>query len=83
MFGLNDRLPALDVAEDFARITTTGAAPALELLLDAALLVLWRASRFRNMLHLWLGVVVVALLCDNVLAMMAGSRLTLGWYPDA
>jgi signal transduction histidine kinase/ActR/RegA family two-component response regulator len=80
VFALIDWLPVLDVAEDFSRITTTGIAPGIELLLAVALLVLWRASRFRNVLHLWLGIVVVALLCDNAITMLAGSRLTLGWY---
>lgn len=76
----HDRLPMLDVDGDFSRITPSGIAPGIELLLAAALVVLWRASRFRNVLHVWLGVVLVALLCDNAITMAAGSRLTMGWY---
>ena len=76
----HDRLPMLDSGGDFNRITSTGIAPAIELILAAALVVLWRASRFRNVLHVWLAIVLVALLCDNALTMAAGSRLTMGWY---
>ena len=80
VFGLSDWLPVLDVEGDFSRITTTGIAPAMQLLLAAAVLSLWRASRFRNVLHIWLGVVLVALLCEITLVMVAGSQLMLGWY---
>lgn len=73
-------LPTLDMKGDYSRITATGVAPAIELILAAALIILWRASRFRNVLHVWLGIVLVALLCDNAITMMGGSRLTVGWY---
>ncbi len=76
----HDRLPMLDFDGNFSRITASGIAPGIELLLAAALGALWRASRFRNVLHVWLGIVLVALLCDNAITMAAGSRLTMGWY---
>jgi signal transduction histidine kinase/CheY-like chemotaxis protein len=76
----HDKLPILDVNGDYSRITSTGIAPGIELMLAAALVLLWRVGRFRNLLHAWLGIVLVALLCDNAITMMAGSRLTLGWY---
>jgi signal transduction histidine kinase len=76
----HNHLPPLDFKGDFSRITSTGIAPGLELILAVALTVLWRASRFRNVLHVWLGIVLVALLCDNAITMLAGSRLTMGWY---
>jgi signal transduction histidine kinase/ActR/RegA family two-component response regulator len=65
---------------NYSRIVTTGVAPGLQVLLAGALLLLWRASRFRNVLHVWLGLSLVALMCDNTITMVAGSRLTLGWY---
>ncbi|MES3003871.1 MAG: MASE4 domain-containing protein, partial [Pseudomonadota bacterium] len=80
VFGFAHELPVMDVDGDFSRITQSGLAPALELLLAWALAGLWRASRFRNVLHIWLAVVLVALLCDNAITMVAGSRNTLGWY---
>ena len=73
-------LPVLDVKGNFSRITSSGIAPALELLLLTSLLILWRASGFRNVLHLWLGITLVALLCDNAITMMGATRLSLGWY---
>ncbi|MDB5886728.1 MAG: domain S-box protein [Polaromonas sp.] len=80
VFVFHEQLPVLDVEGDYSRITTTGVAPGLQLLLLGALLLLWRASRFRNVLHVWLGILLVALVCDNTITMMAGSRLTLGWH---
>ena len=73
-------LPVLDIKGDFSRITSSGIAPALELLLMASLVILWRASGFRNVLHVWLGITLVALLCDNAITMMGATRLSLGWY---
>ncbi|MFC5475052.1 GGDEF domain-containing protein [Paraherbaspirillum soli] len=73
-------LPVLDVKGNFSRITSTGIAPALQVLLTLSLVILWRASRFRNVLHVWLGITLVALLCDNAITMMGASRLSLGWY---
>ena len=78
--SFHDRLPVLDIEGDFSRITRTGIAPGIQLILAGALAVLWRASRFRNVLHVWLGIVLVALLCDNAITMAGGSRLTMGWY---
>ena len=80
VFGPGDWLPVFKGAEDYSRPIARGIALALELILGAALLVLWRASRFRNVLHLRLGVVVLALLCDHTLTMVAGNRWMLGWY---
>jgi signal transduction histidine kinase/ActR/RegA family two-component response regulator len=80
VFALGHWLPGLYMAEDFSGLATTGIAPALELILAAALLVLWRFVGFRNKLHLCLAIVLVALMCDNALTIIAGSRLTVGWY---
>lgn len=77
----HDSLPILDVNGKYSGITALSAiAIAVELMLAAALVLLWRASLFRNVLHVWLGVVVIALLCDNAITIFAGSRLALGWY---
>ena len=73
-------LPIMDVSGDFSRITSSGIAPGLQVLFLVALAMLWKASRFRNVLHLWLGLAMVALLCDNAITMMGASRLSVGWY---
>ena len=76
----HDWLPVLDVTGDFSKVTSSGIAPALQVLLTLSLVILWRASRFRNVVHLWLGITLVALLCDNTITMMGSTRLSLGWY---
>lgn len=75
-----DSLAILDVNGNYKRITHTGVAPALQVLLILSLFILWKASRFRNVLHIWLGVSLVALLCDNFMTMAGETRLSLGWY---
>lgn len=73
-------LPTLDSNGDYSGITSTGIAPSLQILIVLSLFFLWRASRFRNVLHVWLGIALIALLCDNAITMAGGSRLSLGWY---
>lgn len=76
----HDVLPILDVDGDFRRITTTGIAPLIQLLILAAMFMLWRATRYRNPLDVWLGVALLALLLDNSITMAGGNRLSVGWY---
>jgi diguanylate cyclase (GGDEF)-like protein len=76
----HDFLPVLDIDGNFHRITTTGVAPAIQVLSATALLLLWRATGFRTVLQVWLGVAVFALLCDNTITMLGGNRLSVGWY---
>lgn len=76
----HDFLPVLDVAGNFSRITTTGIAPAIELLTVTALVLLWRVTGFRTVLQVWLGVVLFAFLCDNFITALGGDRLSVGWY---
>jgi diguanylate cyclase len=76
----HDLLPILDVDGNYDRITTTGLAPAIQMLTALALLLLWRVTRFRTILQVWLAVALFALLCDNLITMLGGNRLSLGWY---
>lgn len=76
----HDLLPILDVDGNYRRITTTGIAPAIQALTATALLLLWRVTKFRATLQVWLGVALFALLCDNLITMLGGDRLSLGWY---
>ncbi|MDQ6628526.1 MAG: MASE4 domain-containing protein, partial [Pseudomonadota bacterium] len=77
----HDSLPILDVNGNYSGVTALSViAIGVEIALVAALAYLWRASSFRNVLHVWLGIVAVALLCDNAVTIFAGSRLAMGWY---
>lgn len=76
----HDWLPILQVDGDFRKITTSGIAPAIQAMILAALLLLWRATGLRSTLNIWLAVTLVALLLDNAITMTAGSSLTVGWY---
>jgi diguanylate cyclase len=76
----HDYLPVLDVKGNFERIASTGIGPAIELITAAALVLLWRTTGFRTVLQVWLGVALFALLCDNVITMLGGDRLSVGWY---
>jgi diguanylate cyclase (GGDEF)-like protein len=77
---LHDYLPILDVKGNFGRIASTGIGPAIEVVTAAALVLLWWSTRFRTVLQVWLGVALFALLCDNVITMVGGDRLSVGWY---
>ena len=50
------------------------------LLVCGAATMLARKSRFRTRLHLWLGVAMVGMFGETILAMWAESRFTIGWY---
>jgi len=76
----HDSLPVVDVAGDFSRITRTGYAPLIQVIIMLALLMLWRATRFATPMSAWLGVAIVALAFDNAITMAGGARLTVGWY---
>ena len=76
----HDSLPVMDIKGDYSRITSSGIAPGLEVLLLIALGALWLVSGFKKVMHIWLGLTLVALLCDNAITMLGGSRLSLGWY---
>jgi len=46
----------------------------------AAFLTIWRKRAFGDVLYLWLGLVLVALASDLVLANLAGAPFTMGWH---
>jgi diguanylate cyclase (GGDEF)-like protein len=78
--AFHDKLPVLEINGDFRRMITTGIAPAVQAVSMLALLLLWRATRFRSELHVWLGVALTALLFDDAVTMIGGSFLSVGWY---
>ncbi|WP_332848814.1 MASE4 domain-containing protein [Massilia sp. S19_KUP03_FR1] len=77
---LHDYLPRLDAAGAFSGIVGAAIGPLLQILSGAALLVLWRATRFATAISAWLGVAIVALGCDSLVTMMGGARFSVGWY---
>ena len=76
----HDAMPVVDIKGDFSRITSTGYAPLIQLVIVLALWMLWRAGRFSTPMHAWLGVAMVALAFDNAITMAGGTRLSVGWY---
>jgi diguanylate cyclase (GGDEF)-like protein len=76
----HDKMPVLEVNGDFSRITTSGIVPGIQAVSVLALLVLWRATKFRNELHIWLGVALTALLFDDAVTIIGSSFLSVGWY---
>ena len=76
----HDYLPMIDVQGNFAGIINSGIAPLMQVLSVGALLILWRATRFATAISAWLAVAIVALACDNLITIMGGARLSVGWY---
>lgn len=76
----HDAMPVVDIKGDFSRITSTGYAPLIQVIIMLALWMLWRAGRFATPMHAWLGVAMVALAFDNAITMAGGTRLSIGWY---
>jgi signal transduction histidine kinase/ActR/RegA family two-component response regulator len=46
----------------------------------AAFAVIWRKRAFGDVLYLWLGLVLVAMVADLVLANLAGAPFAMGWH---
>ncbi|MDM4765271.1 sensor domain-containing diguanylate cyclase [Pelomonas sp. SE-A7] len=78
--SFHDLLPVMDIKGDFSGINSSGLAPGLQVLLLIALGALWLVSGFKKVLHIWLGLSLVALLCDNAITMLGTTRLSVGWY---
>ena len=47
---------------------------------SVALYRIWRARAFDDVLYVWLSLVLVASISDQILASLAGGQYTLGWY---
>jgi signal transduction histidine kinase/CheY-like chemotaxis protein len=77
---LHDVLPVIDVKGNFHGIISTGIGPLIQVLSIAAPIMLWRATRFATPISAWLAVAMIALAFDNIITMMGGTRLSIGWY---
>jgi diguanylate cyclase (GGDEF)-like protein len=76
-----DLLPPLQSgAQELAELATHWLGPALLANIAIAMLLLWRATRLRSVLHAWLGVALMALLFDTIITMIGASRFSVGWY---
>lgn len=73
-------MPVLEAGGNIRNMHSMGVAPALMAITAAALLLLWRATAFHSPLQVWLGVALLALLFDNVITIIGGHRLSVGWY---
>jgi diguanylate cyclase (GGDEF)-like protein len=73
-------MPVLEVNGNVRNMSGIGIVPGLLALTVSALLLLWRATAFHTVLQVWLGVALVALLFDNVITIIGGHRLSVGWY---
>jgi len=45
-----------------------------------SLVILWRARGFGDMLYLWLALVLVASMTDQILGSLSGAQYTIGWH---
>jgi signal transduction histidine kinase/ActR/RegA family two-component response regulator len=81
---LRDYLPMIDEAGEHSATSHAGVAPRMQLLMQlfnvAALLLLWRVTRFATPLSTWLGVALVALGFDQLITLLGSTRHSLGWY---
>jgi len=50
------------------------------LICGSALMLIWRSSAFGDALFLWLALVLIASIFDQVLATFGGGQYTLGWH---
>ena len=46
----------------------------------ASLVLIWRARAFGDMLYVWLALVLVASMTDQLLGSMSGAQYTIGWH---
>jgi signal transduction histidine kinase len=84
VFGIVTRghssLPHFNVGPDYSLLNTTGVGPAVTLLTVLALAAVWRVTRGRTVLQLWLAISLVALVFDNVITLLGARRDSVGWY---
>ena len=72
--------PAIVHGDDYRRAGGVGVGPFLICESLVALVLLWRWTRLRTSLQLFLGLSILALMLDDMLTLAGGVRGTLGWY---
>lgn len=72
-------LPALVVDHQYSTFMLSRALPLNLCLVLVVLVVMVGLTRMRTRLHLWLAVVLVAQVCEMMLALLSGGQQTVGW----
>ncbi|WP_378956220.1 diguanylate cyclase domain-containing protein [Pelosinus sp. sgz500959] len=73
-------LPTIIEQGNYFALTTSGIGPLICLLNLGTGLYLLYYTRCRSILHLWLGVAILASLLDSTNTLLSISRYTFGWY---
>ncbi|HTJ62721.1 MAG TPA: MASE4 domain-containing protein [Alphaproteobacteria bacterium] len=68
-----------DPGGGYQLLTTSGVGPVIILVNVTAIAVLWRATRLRTVLELWLGAALMLLLFDNIVTDLGAARNSVGW----
>ncbi|MBL6080823.1 MASE4 domain-containing protein, partial [Belnapia sp. T18] len=72
-------LPKSVEGDNYTQLTTSGIGPAVLAVSVIALAVLWRQTRLRTALQLWLAVSLFLLVLDNAVTLPGAARGTVGW----
>ena len=73
-------LPKVVVGDDYRMLTTSGVGPVVLLAALGALGLLVMRTRCKTTIELYLAISLVLMSADDVLTLIGGSRLSLGWY---
>jgi diguanylate cyclase (GGDEF)-like protein len=73
-------LPTIVAGDDYRTLTTSGVGPAVLLATLASLAVLALRTRCSTQVELCLAISLALLVMDDVLTLLGGSRLSVGWY---
>ena len=73
-------LPTIVLGDDYRALSTSGVGPAVLIATLASLVVLAKRTRLATQVELCLAVSLALLVMDDVLTLIGGSRLSVGWY---
>ena len=73
-------LPTIVKGDDYSMMTTSGVGPAVLIATIASLALLVLRTRCASSVELVLAVALALLAMDDVLTLIGGSRLSIGWY---
>jgi diguanylate cyclase (GGDEF)-like protein len=73
-------LPTIVAGDDYRTLTTSGVGPAVLVATLASLVILVVRTRCSTQVELCLAISLALLVMDDVLTLLGGSRLSVGWY---
>lgn len=73
-------LPKSVDGDGYRLLTTAGIGPAVVVLTAAALVVLFRTTRLRTVVQLWLAASLILLIYDGILTLSGNAWSTVGWF---